>query len=413
MSVTNIRVGASARGALLYQLYGLGPEGTQRRKAGDHRAVGFISDYGHSPNSAVWAHIRDAERVGRSRRARSEALTLIHSFPKEEMDPQNPEDIQRVGELGYELAKRLYPNSAVTVVVHNDSKGQNLHSHITVTNEDMTTGKAIRANKLHRQVQKVNDELMRDHGLTVTEPQADKVNQFMYWQGVRNAQKAHELEEEELTPEQHIWNQFEKALTNEHVTDFESFKAEMDSYGVEVRFKERRGEITAVTYGFTTDEGKTKAYRGKTLGPQYTAEGLKDLFTLNKERQTAQDGRYEAEAQLARAERDLEDLSNAVRSAEESAQTDGERVLHTGLEQADRSSEQAKSALGRFRERRKSDYDKAKRASDESARASRNPEPNGQPRRAKATQVTHGKHRLSTYQPPAPAKPDTDYGPEF
>lgn len=413
MSVTNIRVGASARGALLYQLYGLGPEGTQRRKAGDHRAVGFISDYGHSPNSAVWAHIRDAERVGRSRRARSEALTLIHSFPKEEMDPQNPEDIQRVGELGYELAKRLYPNSAVTVVVHNDSKGQNLHSHITVTNEDMETGKAIRANKLHRQVQKVNDELMRDHGLTVTEPQADKVNQFMYWQGVRNAQKAHELEEEELTPEQHIWNQFEKALTNEHVTDFDSFKAEMDSLGVEVRFKERRGEITAVTYGFTTDEGKTKAYRGKTLGPQYTAEGLKDLFNLNKERQTAQDDRYEAETRLESAERERESLVSAVRGAKESARTDGERILHTGLEHADRSNEQAKSALGRFRERLHEARESYTRELEELARANRTPRTDNNPTRKSTVTKTYRGYSPSYNSTPKHTGADRDFGPEL
>ena len=413
MSVTNIRVGASARGALLYQLYGLGPGGTQRRKAGDHRAVGFISDYGHSPNSAVWAHIRDAERVGRSRRARSEALTLIHSFPKEEMDPQNPEDIQRVGELGYELAKRLYPNSAVTVVVHNDSKGQNLHSHITVTNEDMITGKAIRANKLHRQVQKVNDELMRDHGLTVTEPQADKVNQFMYWQGVRNAQKAHELEEEELTPEQHIWNQFEKALTNEHVTDFESFKQEMDSLGVEVRFKERRGEITAVTYGFTTDEGKTKAYRGKTLGPQYTAEGLKDLFNLNKERQIVQSGRYEAKARLESAERERESLIGAVRSAKESTQIDGERVLHTGLEKVGRSLEQAKQAVGRFREHRIEAGESYTREREQLARASKRPSHVDQPARTIPVRTTLRPYRPSYNINAKPREQDRELGPEL
>lgn len=431
MSITNIRAGASARGALLYQVYGLGKLGTERRKAGEHRAVGFISDYGSDPTKAVWAHIRDAERVGRSSARRSEAFTLIHSFPKEEMNPENPEDIQRVGELGYELAKRLYPNSAVSVVVHNDSRGQNLHSHITVTNEDMVTGRAIRSNKLHKQVSRVNDELMKEHGLTVTEPQADRANQFIYWTGVRLAQINHQLEEEELTIpqrkkliraqekheqalqwEESIRESVSEALSSGSVTDFESFKEAMADIGVSVRFKERRGEVSAVTYGFTTEEGKTKAFRGKMLGPQYTADGLKEIFEATKEYQEVHNARCEAENSAEDARREREALKDAGSGARQ-AKTDSERVLHQQLEELNDGGSGTNTGIKRFADRRKSDYEKAKRASEESARASRSPQPSLQPRRAETRQATYGTRRFSAYQPARTPEPDKDYGPEF
>lgn len=431
MSITNIRAGASARGALLYQVYGLGKLGTERRNAGEHRAVGFISDYGSDPTKAVWAHIRDAERVGRSSARRSEAFTLIHSFPKEEMNPENPEDIQKVGELGYELAKRLYPNSAVSVVVHNDSRGQNLHSHITVTNEDMVTGRAIRSNKLHKQVARVNDELMKEHGLSVTEPQADRTNQFMYWTGVRLAQINHQLEEEELTIpqrkkliraqekheqalqwEESIRESVSDALSSGSVTDFESFKEAMADIGVSVRFKERRGEVSAVTYGFTTEEGKTKAFRGKMLGPQYTAEGLKEIFEATKKYQEVHNARCEAEISREDARREHKALTDAGKEARQT-KIDGERILHQQLEELNDGGSSTNTGIKRFADRRKSDYDKAKRASDESARASRSPQPSLQPRRAETRQTTYGTRRFSTYQPARTPEPDKDYGPEF
>lgn len=431
MSITNIRAGASARGALLYQVYGLGKLGTERRKAGEHRAVGFISDYGSDPTKAVWAHIRDAERVGRSSARRSEAFTLIHSFPKEEMNPNNPEDVQRVGELGYDLAKRLYPNSAVSVVVHNDSRGQNLHSHITVTNEDMVTGRAIRSNKLHKQVARVNDELMKEHGLTVTEPQPDRDNQFVYWTGVRLAQINHQLEEEELpipqrkklirAQEKHeqalqweesIRESVSDALSSGSVTDFESFKEAMADIGVSVRFKERRGEVSAVTYGFTTEEGKTKAFRGKMLGPQYTAEGLKEIFEATKEYQEVHNARREAEISREDARREHKALSDAGKEAYET-QTDAQRVLHLQLEQPVGGAEDTEHSLRRFKEYRQSDYERAKQDIEESARASRNPAPSRQSRSAETPKRTYGTRRFSTYQPARTPEPDKDYGPEF
>ncbi|WP_229117288.1 relaxase/mobilization nuclease domain-containing protein [Enemella dayhoffiae] len=98
---------------------------------------------------------------------RIEARSLIQSFESSEFDPNDPEEVQTVNDLGYEFAKKLHPNSDVLVITHIDGAGGNPHSHITVINHDNVTGRALQGNNMHWHVAKQNDELMRDYGLRV------------------------------------------------------------------------------------------------------------------------------------------------------------------------------------------------------------------------------------------------------
>lgn len=306
MSVTNVRCGAGARSALLYQTYGLGREAKERMKLGEHRATEFISDYGQDPQKAIWAHIKDAERVGKKAR-RGQAITLIHSFSKEEIK-DTPAGHRKVRDLSYELAKRLYPNSGVTVVVHNDAKGGNVHSHITVTNEDWSTGGAIRENKLHWQVKQHNDALMVENGLSVTEPSHIRESQATYWAKVRTQELEGELEDgympkkkrrkieekiqtlkEQVTWEDTIRESVEEVMLWPHVTSFNIFKEELENLdepiGVNLRYSKKTGEINSITYSFTTPEGVEKKRSGAKLGGQYTVSTLKQVFENNQKEQ--------------------------------------------------------------------------------------------------------------------------------
>ena len=105
-----------------------------------------------------------------------EALHYRQSFSDEEFDPQNPEHIQRVNDLGYLLAKKMHPNSDALVVTHNDGRGGKAHNHILVINHDNVTGKALSNYRSfydrpdqgqQKGIQSANDELMREHGLSV------------------------------------------------------------------------------------------------------------------------------------------------------------------------------------------------------------------------------------------------------
>lgn len=116
-----------------------------------------------------------ARALTQNTRREVEVLHYRQSFSDEEFDPQNPEDVQRVNDLGYLLAKKMHPNSDSLVVTHIDGRGGKAHNHILVINHDNSTGKALSQYRTfhdrkagdQRGVQSVNDELMIEHGLSV------------------------------------------------------------------------------------------------------------------------------------------------------------------------------------------------------------------------------------------------------
>ena len=60
------------------------------------------------------------------------------------------------------------------VVTHTDSKGHNVHNHITIPNCDLETGKALQGEiKLIDNLRRINDKLMRDLNLEVCNQPAD------------------------------------------------------------------------------------------------------------------------------------------------------------------------------------------------------------------------------------------------
>jgi len=137
----------------------------------DERGVSITCDVPGGPG-AFSAHAR---ALTQNTKRDIEALHYRQSFSDEEFDPKNPEDVQRVNDLGYMLAKRMHPRADCLVVTHTDGRGGKAHNHVLVINHDNETGKGLsdyrtfhdRKAGNQRGVQSANDELMRDHGLSV------------------------------------------------------------------------------------------------------------------------------------------------------------------------------------------------------------------------------------------------------
>ncbi|WP_231440705.1 relaxase/mobilization nuclease domain-containing protein [Brevibacterium zhoupengii] len=137
----------------------------------DERGVAITCDVPGGPG----AFARRAQALTQNTKRNVEALHYRQSFSDEEFDPKNPEDVQRVNDLGYQLAKRMHPDSDCLVVTHTDGRGGKAHNHVLVVNHNNRTGKALsdyrtfhdRKAGSQRGVQSVNDELMREHGLSV------------------------------------------------------------------------------------------------------------------------------------------------------------------------------------------------------------------------------------------------------
>ena len=137
----------------------------------DERGVAITCDVPGGPG----AFARRAQALTQNTKREVEALHYRQSFSDAEFDPKNPEDVQRVNDLGYQLVKRMHPRSDCLVVTHTDGRGGKAHNHVLVINHDNETGKALSDYRTfydrkaggQRGVQSANDELMREHGLSV------------------------------------------------------------------------------------------------------------------------------------------------------------------------------------------------------------------------------------------------------
>lgn len=109
-----------------------------------------------------------AEQHGRKVKAQS----YILSAGPGELNKDDPRDQQCMGDYAFMFAKKIHPNSPCMVVVHDD--GGVLHAHVTVLNHDEVTGLALRDYRVHWQVKRANDELAREMGMRVVEPQQRK-----------------------------------------------------------------------------------------------------------------------------------------------------------------------------------------------------------------------------------------------
>ena len=137
----------------------------------DQRGVAMTCDAPRGPG----AFSARARALTQNTKREVEELHYRQSFSDEEFDPKNPEHVQRVNDLGYRLAKRMHPSADALVVTHTDGRGGKAHNHVLVINHDNETGKALldyrtfhdRKAGNQRGVQSTNDELMREHGLSV------------------------------------------------------------------------------------------------------------------------------------------------------------------------------------------------------------------------------------------------------
>ena len=168
MSVTDVKSDYDVSASVDYLLFGVGAKKEKHRAAGTNRLQpGFYCD---APSVEAFVTLADALARKNSRKIQAQSYVL--SFPPQEFDVTRQADLQGVGDAGFLFAKKMHPNSPCLVVVHADGIGRAAHAHIKVANHNYVTGQALRDYRVHWQVKKVNDELMRDLGMHVLETQS-------------------------------------------------------------------------------------------------------------------------------------------------------------------------------------------------------------------------------------------------
>jgi hypothetical protein len=174
-----------------------------------------------------------------------QAHTIIQSFKPGEVTPE------QCNQLGLELAEKIAPNHQVAVYTHTDK--DHYHNHIVINSVNLETGKKYQSNKKQRDlVKKENDNVCREHGLSVTERGTAKMR---YTQ----AEKGIVFDREEYSWKDELRELIENAKA--HTSNLETFSEYLEGKGVEVKL---RGET--ISY---KPENANKWVRGRTLGADY------------------------------------------------------------------------------------------------------------------------------------------------
>lgn len=288
MSITKQTTTVRAAAAIMYAHFG------KPADVKHSRAAAWRSDF-RNPYDAITS----IESMLRGSGRKNQALMVIQSFSKDELDPRDPMTPMVVADAAYALAKEVAPNSPCDVVVHLDSDGGNPHAHITIANVDLMTGKAARENGLvHWVLKKANDKIMQEMGLQVLEPHelAHDVNRS------RSGKSAVGLTVDQL--DKSTWREFladrvDEAIQDSRSVDFDSLRAVARELGVSIEKKtsaksEAEGRDPSVTYALVDDNdevrrfGRSKAAcTARKLGTDYQWSALhntmKELITRRKE----------------------------------------------------------------------------------------------------------------------------------
>lgn len=281
MSITKQTTTVRAAAAIMYAHFG------KPADVKHSRAAAWRSDF-RNPYDAITSIESMLKGTGR----KNQALMVIQSFSKDELDPRDPMTPMIVADAAYALAKEVAPNSPCDVVVHLDSDGGNPHAHITIANVDLVTGKAARENGLaHWVLKKANDKIMQEMGLQVLEPHAlaHDVNRS------RSGKSAEGLTVDQL--DKNTWREFladrvDEALADSRSVDFDSLRAVARELGVSIEKRnsaksEAEGRDPSVTYALVDDNGEVRRFSrskaactARKLGTDYQWSTLHD--TMNE-----------------------------------------------------------------------------------------------------------------------------------
>ena len=241
-------------------------------------AVGYVSGHEHERESAAYVSngvdtsswLDQAQTTMRlHNRRRVQGYTLIQSWGADELNVNNPDDVQRANDAGQQLAKRLIGDGAnYMVVTHTDGKGQKVHNHIIICND--VDGVAVRDARWTK-IMKTNDDLMKDLGFDVTERSADK-------QTTRQRRDA--LDGKSRSADD--WIDDLKATirqTASTATNEEEWLGMMDDAGVSVKIRRKTKKV-----GISYKVDGHRPIRANRMGTDFQFEHLQSLWEVNMQR---------------------------------------------------------------------------------------------------------------------------------
>lgn len=265
MSTINVKSSRSAASAVNYVLYG-----------SDTRVRSLLVKEGRTRAAALAVHTADGPSTPEHFLARAQALAKLHgrkveaytyvlAFHPDEFDVCDLAAMQRVCEVSKRLTESMH-SADYLIAVHTDAKGHHAHAHITVTNHDNLTGKALtRYTSWKHGLRQVNDQIMREEGLAVLpDPQRPKPEWFQ--------------RREDFTAggfEQRLGDIVNDALADPRSVDRASFEQVLAEQEVRLAVTNRDGWSFKMR---REDSGKIGRKKASALCPDFTADKASEVF---------------------------------------------------------------------------------------------------------------------------------------
>lgn len=286
MPTTHISSIRSMTTRLAYVTVGNGAERKQHLADGTVRYLKQMTDLDDVDGVAAYA--RSVRQRFSNRRL--EGYEVRVSWSPDELDPNNPDDVDLAVAFGHELCHRLFPDCPVVITAHGDGDGGCLHVHCDVVNHHTLTEKAIRGdNRNHYHVSKISDELAESYGFRKVErhhANAWKLQRQQFEQSIEDYEsresgkwsRAHRDAVVRLA----IGDAIAEALDDDAVVDLASFETVLgERFGCEIRRKEVRKKDGTVVTGFTYAmpvevDGRTRMRRAKASAvcPEFDANHI-------------------------------------------------------------------------------------------------------------------------------------------
>ena len=216
-----------------------------------------------------------------------QGYTLIQSFDKS-FDYQNPDDVQKVNELGQKLVEKVVKNRMALVYTQADGTHHMLHNHIIVCSLASNL-KAMRAKQTRFKTwAKANDEVLQEAGLETLAPVSSKgktiAKEKLTRAEIAEMDKLSKNKDAKGNPApkrtrmEEIKERIEQIEQDPSVIDFDSFVEVAKKHDLDVHTRiNKKGIMTGLSYKLLNSDMK-RGIRAKRLGSNYMKESLNDVF---------------------------------------------------------------------------------------------------------------------------------------
>lgn len=270
MATTNIQSLSNVRGRMTYTELGNGDTRKQHLKANTNRILAEMGDMGS--REAITSYAEAILKQHANRKVGGYEVRV--SFALDELNPDNPQDVQQAMGIIYLICKQLAPYSSCWVTMHGDGDGGCLHGHAMMVNHDVTTDHAVSHGLSHHHVSCIADKICIEHGLsTIGKPAF--VKKPMLWEEVRESESYYSQALGDtilrIRNQSQSLAEFEDKLNTEGITLQETIKTDKQT-----------GEIhTGWTYhtqkGFA-GEKRSRRRAGKKLADDLKKNSIEEYF---------------------------------------------------------------------------------------------------------------------------------------